>query len=77
MMCLCIFIYTVICFIFGIFIFGGRGYTNAQPAKFYFGFLLLLAAGTFWEWPVCEMQGFDYQNSILQIQNSAAAAAEV
>ena len=48
-------------FILGIFIFGGGGYKNVQHAKSHFGYVYL-AAGTVWEWPVCEMQFFYYQN---------------
>ena len=42
-------------FIFGILICGRGGYNNAQPAKSYFE-VFLFGSGTFWEWPVCEIQ---------------------
>ena len=65
-------------FIFGNFIFGRGDYNNAQPAKSSFGFFKF-GAGTFWEWPVWEIQALTTITCLIpkrKIQNPAAAAAE-
>ena len=50
-------------FLLGNFISGKGGYSNAQPAKAYFG--KKLSASTFWVWSVCDIQAFYHQKSKL------------